>query len=181
MSEIFNTNNDSGDYNITKFPVGKTFDVKIDDNTVWVKDILLELNQDADEKNPQQYLEETSIELELEIVKKFKNELSEYFLVTGEIHTRYKTKCVKTLKDMTMDLTVDLKACFIDLSLEDIDQFKDQTETFIDNDLYELYFYSERKITLKEVVSELIYLNLDQYPSLDASDDMEDLQTSLKQ
>lgn len=181
MSELFNTNNNDGDYNITKFPLNKEFDVTITKDTLWAKDILVELNENADEKDPEQLVEETSIEMNLHLVKKFKNELAEYFLISGEIDTNYKTKCVNTLKDMPMSLTVDLKACFVDLSLEDNDQFKDQTETFIDNDLYELYFYSERKISLKEAINELIYLNIDQYPTLEIKHDLNDLEKVIKQ
>ncbi len=181
MSELFNTNNADGDYNITKFPLNKDFNVTLNKDTLWVKDVLLELNENADEKDPEQLIEETSIDIDLHLVKKFKNELAEYFLITGEIETHYKTKCVNTLKDMPMSLIVDLKACFVDLSLEANDQFKDQTETFIDNDLYELYFYSERKISLKEAINELIYLNIDQYPSLEVKHDLNDLEKVIKQ
>lgn len=181
MSEIFNTNNNDGDYNITKFPLNKVFEVSIDNNTIWARDILKELNENADAKSPEQFLEETSIQIKIDIVKKFKNELSEYFLVTGEIEASYVTKCVKTLKDMSQSLIVDIKACFVDLSLEDNEQFKDQTETFIDNDLYELYFYSERKISLKEPINELIYLNIEQYPTLEVDQDSDDLEKLIKQ
>lgn len=181
MSELFNTNNHDGDYNITKFPLNKEFDITLDKNTVWVSDVLKELNENADSKDPEKLLEETSVEIRLRLVKKFKNELSEYFLITGEIEASYITKCVKTLKDMHESIFVDMKACFVDLSLEDNDQFKDQTETFIDNDLYELYFYSERKISLKEPINELIYLNINQYPILEDDHDPEDLEKLIKQ
>jgi hypothetical protein len=181
MSELFNTNNNDGDYNVTKFLLNKKLEVTLHKDTIWVSDILKELNENADSKDPEQFLEETSIEIRLDLTKKFKNELSEYFLVSGEIEASYMTKCVKTLKDMPQSIIVDMKACFVDLSLEGNEQFKDQTETFIDNDLYELYFYSERKISLKEPINELIYLNINQYPILEADHDPEDLEKLIKQ
>lgn len=181
MSAIFNTNNSDGDYNVTKFAVNQVVEAKLDKNTIWVQDILKELNENADEKDENQYLNDTSLNIDLEIQKKFKNDLGEYFIVTGEITTRYQTKCVKTLKDMPMDLNIDIKAAFVDLSLEANDQFKDQTETFLENDVYELYFYAERKISLKEVVNELIYLNIDQYPSLEKNFDENESISPIKQ
>ncbi|MCT4641691.1 MAG: hypothetical protein N4A33_05285 [Bacteriovoracaceae bacterium] len=181
MNNIFDVDNTTGEYNITKFQVNKEIAHMFNKETIWIKDLLIELNENADEKSSEAYLLETDIQVRFNLIKKFKNTIGEYIILNGNIDVEYVTKCVKTLQDMRETIKEEFKLCFVDFALESSDEFSEQTEIFIENEMHELYFYSERKMSLKEVINELIYLNVDQYPCLDKETEYDDAGINLKQ
>jgi uncharacterized metal-binding protein YceD (DUF177 family) len=100
--------------------------------------------------------------------KKNKTDLGEFLIVKGTIEADYATECVRTLKPMTVQLDVPFKVIFIDEELANSELFADIDETYVENDIYEIYFYSKRTVDLQEMLHEQIFLNYDQYPVLDA-------------
>lgn len=155
--------------NLIKLPANTAFEFEFDKETDWVKSLLEELNESATYKRPENLLNETSLVIRGEVQKKNKVEMSEYLLATGTIEAEYATECVRTLKPMKMQLTVPFKVCFIDESLSTTELFADLDETYVDNDVYEIYFYNKRTVNFQEMIHEQIYLNYDQYPILDAN------------
>lgn len=154
--------------NIPKFArnVTKYYSLSVDQD--WVRDYLIELNEKADDKSPEEYLKETSIQIELEILKKFTPATGEYLLIKGSVETTYATQCVRTLTNMHDSLSTEFKVCFIDDLKSGDDQYADQTETFQENEMYDLYFFVKNKADIKEVIHEQIFLNINQYPIHDA-------------
>lgn len=163
--------------NLIKIPVNTAYEFELTQETDWVKEILLEMNENATEKTPEGYLDETSLLITGEIEKKTKNDMGEYLLVKGLIQADYVTECVRTLKPMTIELDVPFKICFIDEALSTSELFADLDETYVDNDVYELYFYSKRMVAFKDMIHEQVFLHYDAYPVLDAEAKLEGVDT----
>jgi uncharacterized metal-binding protein YceD (DUF177 family) len=163
--------------NLIKLPVNTCYEFEFDKETDWVKSILLELNENATEKSPQAYLEETSLVITGDIEKKSKSEMGEILLVDLHIEAQYATECVRTLKPMIMELSTSVKICFVDESLASSEMFAEAEETWVENETYELYFYDKRTIKFQEMIHEQIFLNYDQYPILDADSKLEGVES----
>lgn len=161
--------------NLIKLPANTRYEFDLDQDTDWVRNILIELNENATEKSPEEYLEETSLFISGEIEKKNKPEMSEYLLVSGTIEAEYVTECVRTLKPMKVELNVPFKICFLDETLATTELYSDQDETYVDNEVYELYFYNKRTVNFQEMIHEQVFLNYEQYPVLDADCKLEGL------
>jgi uncharacterized metal-binding protein YceD (DUF177 family) len=117
------------------------------------------MNENASEKSPEEYLNETSIFISGEMEKKNKTDLGEFLLVKGTIEVDYATECVRTLKPMTIQLDVPFKVIFVDESLASSELFAEIDETYVENDVYEIYFYNKRTVDFQEMLHEQIFLN----------------------
>lgn len=154
--------------NLIKLPANQEIEFELDQDTDWVKEFLVEMNENATEKSPEAYLDDTSIFISGTIEKKTKNDMGEFLLVKGTIQADYATECVRTLKPMTMELDVPFKVVFVDEELASSELFADIDETYVENDVYEIYFYNKRTVDFQEMLHEQIFLHYDQYPVLDA-------------
>ncbi len=163
--------------NLIKLPTNNPISFELDAKTEWIKEFLSEMNENATEKSPEEYLKETSILISGEMEKKNKTDLGEFLIVKGTIEADYATECVRTLKPMTVQLDVPFKVIFIDEELANSELFADIDETYVENDIYEIYFYSKRTVDLQEMLHEQIFLNYDQYPVLDADSKLTGLGT----
>jgi len=159
--------------NLIKLPANHPIEFELDENTDWIKEFLLEMNENASEKTPEAYLDETSLFISGHIEKKNKPDMGEFLLVRGTIEADYVTECVRTLKPMTKQLDVDFKVIFVDESLATSELFAEIDETYVENDVYEIYFYNKRTIEFAEMIHEQIFLHYDQYPVLDAESKLE--------
>jgi uncharacterized metal-binding protein YceD (DUF177 family) len=167
--EVNMTNDNSLDakLNIVKFPRDTKKSYVLGTEQDWVKALLIELNEKADAKSIEEFLEETSIELKIDIIKKYKEVCADYILISGEFKASYVTKCVRTLVDMPDSISLDFKACFLEEHFEKEEAYADQSEIYQDDDMYELYFYVKKFADLAEMVHEQVYLNINQYPVAD--------------
>jgi len=163
--------------NLIKLPLNVRYEFEIDQSTDWVKEILMELNENASEKDPEAYLNETDLVITGEFEKKDKPDMGEFLLIKGQITATYATECVRTLKPMTMELDLPFKVCFVDESLATTELFADIDETYVENDIYEIYFYNKRTVGLQEMLHEQIFLHYDQYPVLDADSQLQGTDT----
>lgn len=164
-----NYNSLKGLLNIAKIPLNSTQEFDVNKDADWVTSLLTELNENATTKDSLDYLQNSYLNINLQITKKFKGSLGEYILVQGKVETEYFTECIRTSEEMTEELDFEFKAAFIDSAHQDEPEYKEETEIYLDNDLYELYFYQNRTCDLKEMVHELIFLYLNQYPIKDAA------------
>jgi uncharacterized protein len=163
----------SAQINLLKLPTNNIFEFTLDESMDWIDEILTELNENATEKSPEEYKQETSLKIVGEISKKNKAELGEYVTFKGKVSGEYVTECVRTLKPMKINLDFDLKICFIDEALAKTELYEDVDETYVENDVYQVYFYQKRSIDLKETLHEQIFLNVEPYPILDADSKLE--------
>jgi uncharacterized metal-binding protein YceD (DUF177 family) len=88
--------------------------------------------------------------------------------VKGTIEADYVTECVRTLKPMTVQLDIPFKVVFIDEALATSELFAEIDETYVENDVYEIYFYNKRTVDFQEMIHEQIFLHYNQYPIIDA-------------
>jgi uncharacterized metal-binding protein YceD (DUF177 family) len=153
--------------NIIKVQLNNEQHYQLDIEQDWIKELLIEMNEHATEKKPEEYLEDTFLDIDLTITKKYKEEMGEYLLVNGAMSSTYATECIRTLKPMTMDLDLEFRACFLDEKFEKDELYVDIDEVFEDGEVYELYFFSKNTIKLQEMIHEQIYLQYNQYPVLD--------------
>jgi uncharacterized metal-binding protein YceD (DUF177 family) len=158
----------SAQINLIKLPANTVFEFELDHETDWLKEMLLEMNEHATDKKPDVYLKETHLHVYGEIEKKNKVEMGEFLLARGTIEAEYATECVRTLKPMKVELSVPFKVCFVDESMANSEMFAEIDETWVENDTYEIYFYTKRTVNFQEMIHEQIYLNYNQYPVLDA-------------
>lgn len=163
--------------NLIKIAANDSIQFELDQETDWVKDFLMEMNENATEKTPEEYLEETSILISGEIEKKNKPDMGEFLIAKGIVEVDYVTECVRTLKPMTVQLDVPFKIVFIDEALATSELFAGIDETYVENDVYEIYFYNKRTIDFQEMLHEQIFLNYNQYPVLDAESKIEGVDT----
>lgn len=159
--------------NLVKIPANNHFEFEFDQETPWIKEILNELNENASEMPKADLEKSTHLHVAGSIEKKNKPEFGEYIITSGIISATYATECVRTLRPMTIDLNIPFKICFLDTSLEESEMLKDTDETWIENDVYEVYFYTKRIVDLKEMIHEQVFLNYNQYPVLDADSPLE--------
>lgn len=167
MNQIIDEKNIKGTVTVPKFPRDSVQSYEISETTPWVKSILLELNENAESKLPEEYLETSHLNIKLNIEKKFKGSYGEYLLITGSVETEYHTQCVRTLNEMKETLELEFKACYIDDQHQDNEELQDQIDIFMDGDVYELYFYENRQADVRLLIHEQIFLNYNQYPVSD--------------
>ncbi len=150
--------------NIVKFPLNATKYYELDKSCDWVRALLLELNEKADEKKPEEYLANTDIKIQMEIKKLFKSQYGEFLIINLQFSSHYVTQCVRTLEEMEDSLHFEVNSCFLDREYEKLEEFEDQMEIYEDNQLNELYFYEKGFVDVKEMIHEQIFLNINQYP-----------------
>lgn len=167
MNQLLDEKNTKGTLNVSRFPLKSLQSYDLDEKEPWLKTILLELNENVDTKLPEEYLESSHLEVHLDIEKKHKGSYGEYLLISGKVNTHYHTQCVRTLNEMTEDLEVEFKACFLDNAYEENEEFQDQVDIFMDGEVYELYFYENRIANIQLLIHEQIFLNYNQYPVSD--------------
>lgn len=167
MNQLLDPKNINGKLNVAKFPLNSPQEYQFDKSTPWVRSILLELNENVENKLPEQYLEDSSLDITLRIEKKHKGTYGEYLIVNAQIDTTFYTQCVRTLNEMQDQLSSEFKACVIDDIHEKGEELEDQVDIFMDNDVYELHFYDNRVANIREMIHEQIYMNINQYPVSD--------------
>ncbi len=162
--------------NLIKIPENVKYAFELDQETDWVKEILLEMNEHATDKSPELNFQETTLLITGEIEKKTKVDMGEFLIAKGMIQADYVTECVRTLKPMTIQLDVPFKICFVDEAMSTTELFADLDETYVENDVYELYFYTKRTVNFRDMIHEQIFLHYDQYPILDAESKLDGLE-----
>ena len=150
--------------NITKMGRNQEKYYQLDKEQDWIESLLRELNENADEKSPQEYLEITHLNITLDLKKRFNPREGEMLLITGLVDTEYMTQCIRTLEPMREFLKIEIAACFLDTSNQEKEMYLDQTETFQENQMFDLYFYENKVADLKTMIKEQIFLNYNQYP-----------------
>jgi hypothetical protein len=160
-------------FNITKQPMDAWVTHKLTKDTPWVADLLKEMNENGTTKTPEQWLQETNLDIELKWIKHFKGEMGEYLLVKMELHSFYATECVTTLTPMRMALDFSVSAAFVSEKIAESEEYKETSEIWLNGETWELYTHKRNMVELSEMIHEQIYLNYDYYPRIDAAPSIE--------
>lgn len=156
--------------NLAKLPTDKMTKFVLSKNTDWAEELLAELNENVASRSPEDYIANSDIEITIEICKRYKGSVGEYVLCKGQISATYFTECVKSLKEMQDSVECEFTACYIDYALEGSPEYAEQVEIFMDGSVWDLHFYENRKVDLKEMIHENLYLNINAYPSVEDAD-----------
>lgn len=159
--------------NLVKFPINTQLTFELDQTTPWVAELLKEMNEGATDKSPDQWLQETSLKLHLELAKKFKNEEGEYLLVKGQVKATYVDEHVRTLAPLKLELDLSFKAVFLNEPLLQTEAFEELDEIWLDGDTYEIYTYKKATADLGEMIHEQLFLHRIQYPGVELDEAMD--------
>ena len=151
--------------NIAKLHANSFVDYQLGKEQDWVKELLIELNDKASALPQEMKLDQTRLDIDLEIMRKFKGEFGEYVLCRGTIDAVFFTECVKSLATMKDSFQCEFKAAFLDSSFATKPEYEELTESYFDNDVYDLYYFDRRMVDLKEMLHEVIWLNVNPYPT----------------
>ncbi len=153
---------------LTKLPNNSWVSFQIDKSTDWLKELLQEMNENATIAPAHIILSQTSIELKIELMRKFKGEIGEYVLARGCVEATYATECVRTLRPMQEKLKTEFKSCFAPEALLKSEEYAETSEIWLDGDTWELYAYTKNQLDIAEMVHEQAYLSYNYYPRIDA-------------
>lgn len=159
--------------NMIKFPTNAWVKFHADPTLPWVEALLKELNEKASDKSPEEWLQETNLEFDLEIMKRFKNETGEFLLVKGDIFAVYATECVRTLQSMKVQIDAPIRACFMLKETLDGEEYKEVDETWQEGETYTLYTYEKGTADLAEMLHEQLFLLVEPYPRLEEASELD--------
>lgn len=154
--------------NLAKLPLNAKLSFKLDKSQSWLSDILVEMNENAHDRSAEEWLAETEIVVELELMKGFKGEIGEYLLAEGTIRATYATECVRTLKPMKDHLEAPFKACFVPTKLVESEEYAETGEIWLDGKVWDIYGYERHQVPFSEMLHEQAFINYNYYPRLDA-------------
>jgi hypothetical protein len=147
----------------------ETYETSWDQKSPWVKELLLELNEKAEDLSDTLKLENSQLQIHLQFQKKQKMNSGDYLICELHVNTQFLTHCSQSFQLMKDNIEFSLKACFLHPELTESEECKDQTEYFTDGAVYELYFLNEvGNAPLKELVHEQLFLNLNYFPVLES-------------
>lgn len=152
---------------VGKMPMNKEFEFELNKEHEWVRNLLEELNEEAADMSIAQKLADSNFDIKLKITRKYKADMADYVLVSGSFETNYYTECVRTLTTMRDSLSVEFAACFVGEEYETDERFAEQTDIFTDNQVWELHFFENGSVNIKEFLHEIVYLEKDPYPCVD--------------
>lgn len=153
--------------NLTKLAPDRTYKYELSQTQDWVRDLLMELNEKATSRNPEDYLGETDLTIKLQLKKTNSATFGPVLLIKGKIEADFVTECVRTLDEMKDQVEAEFKAAFIENIYAEEEEYADQDELFIDNDVFELHYYELNKADIREMLHEAIFLNVNPYPVSD--------------
>jgi uncharacterized protein len=154
----------------------KIFDIPQDRETIynltnencnWVNDLLNELNEEASDEGALTL--ETSMNIEICLRRRFSDNYKDHIAVNATIAGNYVTTCIRCLEATVLPIDTTISACFLPEALEKQEEFLETEEIYIFDTQMDLYFYKNRKIDIKELLHENLFLSLDPLP-LHASD-----------
>ena len=159
--------------NLIKFPANTTLKYELDQGTEWVKNLLLEMNETATDKTPDEWLKETFLNIDLSITKKFKNEYGEYLLVQGAFAVKFVTESVRTLKTVEEEHDVEFKAVLFEEQILKGEEFAELDEMWLDGETYTIYSFEKTTANIAEMLHEQLFLCRDLYPLAPGEEDMD--------
>lgn len=146
-------------------------DFELDQNVDWVKELLIELNENAVEKSEEAYLDQTNLDIKLRLKSTDVQTIGHVLLAEAEVNTHYVTACTLSMEEVFETCHFTVKACFLPESFEKTEEYAEATETFIAGELRELHFLKNGLADLKEFIHEHLFLNINPYPKKDFDED----------
>ncbi len=132
----------------------------------WVHDLLAELNENS-EYSEEKLAKISSLDISLELERFFDPKLEQTLLVKSKIKSSYCTRCVKSLDPLQRQLDFEFKGAFVHESFQDDEAYKELTETYLKDDVYDIYYEDRGKFDFKSMIHEQLFLNYDFFPKVE--------------
>ena len=134
----------------------------LDKNCIWVSDLLEELeeNLDDDEKTP----DYRAMKVDLKIKRKDIPQFGEGLIIRGKFQGKFHAPCIKCLTPTPETVKGSFEAVYIADKFEKSEEFEETLSVWADNSELEVYFHERGKCSIKKIVHECIYLNINPYP-----------------
>lgn len=147
----------------------KLFD--LDESVDWLGELLSELNEELSSDELQELDEDFFVTFTGEALRKTTGKLEDHVKFNGKLSAVFGTKCINSGKPMVDNIDIEVKFVVIDNELIIRYGYEEETTLFVDDDDYELYTTQDNRFDIKEIIHEFIWLNKDQYPSLENKED----------
>lgn len=137
----------------------------LDEKTPWIKDILVEIENEIDPELREEDLEASHLNVHFEMLRQDNDELRDHLMVTGHFQASFQCHCVRCLKVMKQEMDQEFAYCYLPPFLEESEVFKDATDVYCEGQEMDLHFYDKLgKMNLNEIIYEQIQLNMDPLP-----------------
>lgn len=165
MQKAIGTN---GVINLLKLAENKEVQLNLsnqDKDESWVIKLFDEINENSPLNSTELKGQDYYLHIDLKLTRKFSNEFDDHLVLSTKIKARYKTLCIKSLEPMDDELDISYNVIVLKSSFENDENFSEDTEIYYANSMHELFYYEKNEVNLFEIIHELIYLDLNQYPT----------------
>lgn len=144
-------------------------ELKVDQSTPWIGKLLQELEDEIDPSDFEGFPEST-MNFDGHIKKGTGGKFGEYFALSGKLLAKYRTLDVKTGQPMQADLDIDLHLCCIEDESKDKFELEEELVIYLGEEEYDLFFFDGKKIDVAEIFREMIFLEKEEYPTLESEE-----------
>ena len=149
---------------VNKVRIDEVKQYNIDQNTQWLRSVLLELL--TDNGLGEEDLNDSFIKLSIKMDKEHFDEYGEVLFCEGEIDLKYTDLSVTTGDPITQELTIPVASAFLEQHNEKKHHLEDEISIFFGEQEWDLYYYSNNQADFLPVVHEYVFLNKNPYPGI---------------
>ncbi|MBT7610897.1 MAG: hypothetical protein HN576_14135 [Bacteriovoracaceae bacterium] len=155
------------EFNITQLKKSTQEELSLDENTPWLKSLLEEFCNGLTPDDYEQGEELPSISFQGIVKLCDDSKFHDYVVFEGSFVMNFYTLCIKTGTVILDSLNASVEAAFINSSLKDKLELKEEVDIFITDKEYELYFHEKGKFDIRPVLVEYAHVNKNPYPTLE--------------
>lgn len=148
---------------LTRLQRDLVYDFDLDKNSEWLRELLAEMCENSD-LDADEAIEQSTISLKGTLKKTNVPTFQDVTLMEYTFSANYATQSVNELKHMLQTLEYEASVCFLHDSYQSDEAYKEETELFVENKMYELYFSEKGKANVQAAIHEQTFLNYDYYP-----------------
>lgn len=131
-------------------------------NTEWLNEVLEEIC-DYDRDYPDMITKPAYIHAHLDIKRDINHTLKEYLLIKAKLSVGYYTSCTRCLLPSYEQIKFKFQLCFLNSTFEKMEEYKEEDDLLVENELFDLYYYQKQNIPFKDFMREQIVLQLAHY------------------
>jgi hypothetical protein len=151
-----------GLYSIVKLSEDSSDTLFADQSHPWLLKVLEELNEEFDEEDRAAI--GPYIRFKGEITKVKNNRYGVSIILTGELSVRICALCGRTGQLIADPIECEVRSVFIEEENRSKYQLEDEITLLLNEDEYDLYYYSKNKCDVASVLREYAFLNKNPYP-----------------
>jgi hypothetical protein len=142
-----------------------TLNFKVNTSTPWIFNLYKELSEGS-ELSEEEIKAQGHLNIDFDLYRFNDSSFADSLIVDIIFDAVYPTKCIQTLVAMSEQLQFKVSLVFIHESFLKSEEFQDQTDAFIRDELRELYFFDKGKVMLFDALREQTFLHFNYYPKI---------------